>query len=325
MLFQNVSKLVRYADFSPYLAYEHTLLAASESLHIPALADRVYGRIQRLVYSWVQREFRSLLTNWMEEEESAIPFDHPSKAPIWVCWLQGESQMPTMLRRLVCNMKRLQGDHQLRLIDYRGVKALDLLPVEVIDQYEAGSISPAFLSDIIRVALLERYGGLWMDATVLQTSPIPEEVFKVPFWSVKNLNGSFPYSRRVPYALQWQSYFLASAPHALFVRAMKSFLLEYVHRYSTLIDYYLIFYFAHFLLSEVPILRKEYENLQANNQLCELLDPFLMRERSMSHLDVSTFQNTETIIYKLSRHHQYPPGTVSTIRQLIQTNTDHCR
>lgn len=325
MLLHNAHKLAEYARFSSRLASEHAVLTICKHLPAPSLVDTVHGHIQSSVCSWIKTEFRSLLTDWSQEKESAVPFEHPSEAPIWVCWLQGKNQMPSGLQKLVGNMHRLRGEHPLQVIDYECLKTLNLLPGDVLDKYEAGSISPAFLSDIVRICLLERYGGLWMDATILQTRPIPDHVFDTPFWSVKNLDGSFPYSKRIPFALQWQSYFIASSPHSLFTRALESCLLEYVHRYSSMIDYYLVFYFAHLLLTEVPVLRQEYDNLPDNNQLCELLDPFLRHDKSVNHLALPSFRNSGTYLYKLSRHHPYPPGTASTIQALIRPDTDYCR
>ena len=53
-------------------------------------------------------------------------------------------------------------------------------------KYEKGIIPKAQFTDIIRLALLDKYGGVWIDSTMFETGELPKEVFSSEFFTYKN-------------------------------------------------------------------------------------------------------------------------------------------
>ena len=81
---------------------------------------------------------------------------------IYSIWLQGEDNAPAIVRacwrsvRTHCRQELVIKDEAQLLSE------LDL-PDYVVSKYKAGRISRAHFSDICRVELLYRYGGIWLD------------------------------------------------------------------------------------------------------------------------------------------------------------------
>ena len=88
---------------------------------------------------------------------------------IWSAWLQGLDNAPEMVN--VClesHQKHLPG-YEFRVLDMENYRQWVELPEWVEEKYARGMIPAALFSDVLRVAVLKRYGGVWMDASVLCT------------------------------------------------------------------------------------------------------------------------------------------------------------
>ena len=59
------------------------------------------------------------------------------------------------------------------------------IPDYVLEKYEHGLILPAHLSDIVRCCLLYKYGGVWLDSTILMCGPMPGECMEYCFCALR--------------------------------------------------------------------------------------------------------------------------------------------
>lgn len=90
---------------------------------------------------------------------------------IWQYWAQGYDEVPEVVRTCLDSVEEYTGDYTLvRLTDANLSEYLDL-PDFV--QAKRSLYSRAHFSDLLRLMLLKTYGGVWMDATILMTAPIP--------------------------------------------------------------------------------------------------------------------------------------------------------
>jgi len=94
---------------------------------------------------------------------------------IWFCWLQGKESFPPIVRACYHAIVRNLGEKEVRVIDGLNYRDYIGLPLHIERKWQAGRIPPAMFSDIIRLELLIKYGGTWIDSTVLVTNQIPEE------------------------------------------------------------------------------------------------------------------------------------------------------
>lgn len=94
---------------------------------------------------------------------------------IWQCWLQGVDAAPDIVKECLKSVERHKKENQKIVIITRdNIADYVELPKYIITKWENGIISNAHFADILRINLLNRYGGYWIDATCLLTAPIPK-------------------------------------------------------------------------------------------------------------------------------------------------------
>lgn len=101
--------------------------------------------------------------------------DIPGKKIIWQYWGQGESQVPEIVKICFESVDKNKGDYEvIRLSDENLSQYIDL-PEVILRKERLGIMSKTFFSDLLRVSLLTKYGGVWLDATILLTGELPKD------------------------------------------------------------------------------------------------------------------------------------------------------
>ena len=113
--------------------------------------------------------------------------DFEGKIPVWVCWWQGEQDMPEVVR---CCIKSIQRNIPHEKAVFRFVTMENCLQYvtfseSVIRKFNEGKMTYAHLSEILRAELLYRYGGMWIDATYYVTKPIRPDIFELPLYTLR--------------------------------------------------------------------------------------------------------------------------------------------
>ena len=101
---------------------------------------------------------------------------------IWFLWLQGiDNDTPKVVHECLKSWQKHHKSWKIEVLNSNNVT--DLIP-EVRDYLENEKISAQAQSDIIRIMLLEKYGGVWVDATTYCTKPLDS-------WLFNHLNSDF--------------------------------------------------------------------------------------------------------------------------------------
>lgn len=111
------------------------------------------------------------------EEPHFVPKKTFSKPVIWQYWGQGTTDLPEIVKMCFRSFDRYAGGEYeiVRLDDATIPDYLDL-PDYVMEKVRNGIYSRTHFSDLLRLCLLETYGGIWADATILLTGPIPAQI-----------------------------------------------------------------------------------------------------------------------------------------------------
>lgn len=107
-----------------------------------------------------------------------------SEKVIWQYWGQGFSSdaLPEMIRLCFESVDKYKGEYTvIRLCDQNLTQYIEL-PPDVLNKYLNGVVGATHFTDLIRVALLKAYGGVWLDATILLTAPITDYCAKQDFF-----------------------------------------------------------------------------------------------------------------------------------------------
>lgn len=104
------------------------------------------------------------------------------KKIIWQYWAQGfEGELPGVVKVCLDSVDKYKGDYEvIRLSDETIPDYIDL-PDFVWNKRGHGFSVTAF-SNVLRLALLYTYGGIWLDATVLLTDFLPEKYSQYGFF-----------------------------------------------------------------------------------------------------------------------------------------------
>ncbi len=90
--------------------------------------------------------------------------------------------MPELVRICYHSQKMAYGKNH-HLITKDNLSQFLQLPEAVLVAFKEGRILFAHFSDIIRVSLISKYGGCWIDATCYCSSTMPEEYKLLPYYS----------------------------------------------------------------------------------------------------------------------------------------------
>lgn len=119
---------------------------------------------------------------------------------IWIYWEQGEDQAPYLVRRCIQSWRDHNPGWDVRVLDREGVAKY----AESLEQVDA--LPVRFRSNLLRLQLLARHGGVWADATALCHRPLDGWL---PL--IAGQTGFFAF--RGPYYDRWlDSWFIAAHP-----------------------------------------------------------------------------------------------------------------
>lgn len=230
-----------------------------------------------------------------EEAGSAEP---AQSRIIWICWFQGLESAPELVKRCIASVLNNAPDAQVIILTDENIPDYLALPEHIKTKYQAGLISKAQYSDIVRCSLLYQYGGIWMDATVFLTRPVPESFYQRTFSSLR-----FDVAENALSQGYWTAYFLAAQKGNALVKLVRDILYRYWQHHDALIEYFLIDYSFLYARERYPQFRQimDMQPVTGNNR-------FLIRQFISSKPDVTamTALNQDPVgIYKLSHKEQY--------------------
>ena len=173
-------------------------------------------------YDYLMRYKKALQTNITEYKAE------PSEKIIWTCWLQGVDNAPELVKRCIASMRQYANGYKVEVIDLNNVSQFVQLPDFVISKYKAGIIPHAHFSDMIRLALLERYGGVWIDSTILLTDVLPDYIVDADIFAFRGSG--------IGHACIYNP-FLAAKPHHPIIQSMQQLLYAYWEKENRLVSY----------------------------------------------------------------------------------------
>ena len=161
----------------------------------------------------------------------------PFAQRIWMFWWQGVEQAPSSVRACIESVRRNAGGREVVVIDKRTVGDFVSFPQRVLSLVDDGTITLTHFSDLLRYALLARYGGVWMDCSMYAVSALP-----LPQNAVWTCGGYPPENAFNVSEGRWLGGYIGGpAQHPMF-RFMSEFFSEYWAQRDELIDYFLIDY-----------------------------------------------------------------------------------
>lgn len=239
---------------------------------------------------------------------------------IWQLWLQGEENMPSIVKKCTESVKKYHDN--IVLLTKENLQEYIQLPDYIEEKYQKGIISHANYSDLIRLTLLSKYGGCWVDSTIYLTGKIPQEAFESQFFTfkcldsenlkyIKNLDQFKVFSNHRNKVISFESpCFLASKAGSILINAVLKLFLEYWKHETQLADYLMIDKMFVLAILNNPDCKKEFMEMSSyylenmtllQNALFEPYDENLMNcIKEISSVHKLTHKNLHRNPYKNS-------------------------
>jgi len=149
---------------------------------------------------------------------------------IWMCWFQGENDtdMPQLNMECISRWRQFNSGYKIHVLDNQSIQ--DFVPEFYAINRDSPKRSFAAQSDLLRVLLLSKFGGVWVDASVYPMLPLNDFYYKLV-----NDTGFFAYrffprklSPRGGYA-ETASWFMCCdySEHPLSVKLKNAFIKRY--------------------------------------------------------------------------------------------------
>lgn len=222
---------------------------------------------------YIKLNFASVLNKYKDDVyPESQSFDNRK---IWVCWLQGEANMPEIVRTCYNSVKANANGREVVLITNENVEKYISIPKFIKDKVNNGKMSRTHFADYIRISLLKNYGGLWIDATVLVTDKINVDC-KLPFFSIKQKPDSIHFVSQY----RWAVWILGCSPQIgkILFDCLENLFKAYLNKHSLFIDFFLFDYFLAVMYDEIPLVKKLVDNFPYNNPNAYELGNLLNKE-----------------------------------------------
>lgn len=195
-----------------------------------------------------RRAVQGFLSDRLDEITGAAAAAGPARtwttgSPVFTFWNGPVDDAPALVRSCIARLRRIHPD--AIVLDGRSLREHVDIPPHIAARLE--SAHPAHFSDYARVALLERHGGVWVDATVFAAAPVHETLAPLmdegvlyPRWSGRQIS----------------NWLIAAAPAHPVIALQRAALDVWWRERDDLPDYFLYHRIFESLLSLVPDARR---------------------------------------------------------------------
>lgn len=218
------------------------------------------------IYDEVYEDIKPLIENYGEMISGLNQPVHLDSVVAWSMWWQGEREAPDVIKACWESKRRnLPPNVRQIVITEENYKKYIEIPDYIMKNVNDGNIRLTHLSDIIRAILLYKYGGIWMDAAVLMTAPMPEKCLEYELYTRRSYDGQHPFYARFCSDLSWSiSFFCAKPGNILFQFWMEAFF--YYFKKNSKLKYYMTSdYFISIATHIFPQIREQILKIPFNN------------------------------------------------------------
>lgn len=228
--------------------------------------------------AYVIQELAPLTQRYANGEiPKATPKKKLEKIPVWVCWWQGEENMPPIVKACVNRMRKSLPDNaQVHIITWDNLNDYVQLPERILEKFNQGLVTNVHLTDILRYALVSTYGGAWIDATVWLSDQLENRLPK--YLSRQYFTQQFESWEECPQEAcrgKWCNFFfMGQADCALFSYVYDALQLWW-QKHNSLIDYVIVDYLIWAGYCGVPAIRACIDGVEPNNPNIWLMEKHL--------------------------------------------------
>lgn len=240
-------------------------------------------------YRWLEKKFRFELENKKSIKDQNCIQSEMEEDYVWICWLQGIENAPKVVKDCYESVCYWLKDKKIIVVTEENFNQYTNFPEFIVEKWKKGLISNTHFSDILRLELLVRHGGLWLDATTFLTGSLPEYVTRNDFFVYRN---GWMDMEMINMA-SWLIY--SKYTNNVILLETRDLLYKYWKKYDYLKNYFLLHMFFRMVTNKY---QREWKNVLYYNQIDS---HFLMNELGRDY-DINRVDEIKqlTTIHKLT-------------------------
>ena len=284
------------------------------------IQNKTYFKTQKMVGEDWDRVLKEYFTNKIETEQIKPKKIFNNEKIIWQFWGQGWDfeKLPDVVKISYKSVEKYKKDYEIIHLDMNNINDYLEIPAYILKKVENKKMGFAHFTDIIRLALLYNYGGVWIDATILLTDYLPQEYFEMDYFM-------FQRDDNLENKKDWEDYddFYFSWNNEMKVRVLNSIIFAKKNNeiIKTLLDMLLIFWEHNDLVPNYFFFQVLYTELIENyykKKQCKIVSDTLTHELirvwfdkfSQEKLDeITKRNNVHKLTYKIDSGKRDTKGT----------------
>ncbi|MBP3817731.1 MAG: hypothetical protein J6H31_05450 [Butyrivibrio sp.] len=196
------------------------------------------GQKHRMIF------YRRFKKRYLERCTSDRPWEMLEKKnncdTVWVMWLQGIDKAPDIVKKCIDSQKKYMPGKKFIFLDESNISQYVKLPDHIEQKRKKGIIGNAHYSDLVRNELLIKYGGYWIDSTVLMTDGnLIKKIDEMPLFMP-----SYYYFGFNPEIMELNNWFIHSCTNNDMLCLLQKMLFEYWKDYNYASNYYIYHIFG---------------------------------------------------------------------------------
>ena len=145
-----------------------------------SLYKRIQTKVDFLQQEAVAESWDKIIEAYLKGETDKIEVfpkkNLTGRKIIWQYWGTGweYGKLPDVVKLCYKSANKYKGNYEIIRLDNENLKEYIEFPEFIMEKIENGSMGYTHFSDLLRLALLDSYGGVWLDASILMTGSLSE-------------------------------------------------------------------------------------------------------------------------------------------------------
>lgn len=213
---------------------------SKKSLEIVRLA------VSNRILCKMRKKYRSYIAVYMDTHKKSLR--HVCSNKVWFLWLQGIEQAPDLVKKCYQSLAENMTEREIILLTEDNYRNYVKFPEYIQDKIDLGMITKTHMSDLLRIELLNRYGGTWIDATVYCSGKnIPNYMLNSDLFLFQNLKPGLDGQSTCI-----SSWFITASTNNPILLLTQSLLYEYWKTNTRMVDYFLFHDFFQLAIEAYP-------------------------------------------------------------------------
>ena len=218
------------------------------------LVIRITERLKREIvdYEYIYNDIYRMMAGFTDTFPNNVTgLNKPvysGKRYAWSCWWQGMEEAPDLIKACINSQKKyLPKEAELIIITRDNYCDYVDFPQWLLDKAEDGRVTLTTFSDVIRASRLYKYGGIWLDSTILLTEPLLLEFWDYDVFTIREFHYCLP--------------FMGGKSGQKFYRFLMEGFFYYYGNYEYTKYYLLVTYLLDIAMNKYPDIQEKYNRL----------------------------------------------------------------